>query len=108
MAKLTKIQGCKVFLQGLDLLNQTPILDIKPYIPQYDIPRQISKSVEDSNDVFELNNDVEENSDKLGAQLFTRHFYLNINSFTPPTWTVFKTVLWISTDFISRSSYSQR
>ena len=70
MAKLTKIQGCKVFLQGLDLLNETPILDIKPYIPQYDIPRHIFESVEDSNDVFELNNDVEENRDKLGAQLF--------------------------------------
>ena len=70
MAKLTKIQGCKVFLQGLDLLNETPILDIKPYIPQYDIPRNISESVEDSNDVFELKNDVEENRDKLGAQLF--------------------------------------
>ena len=70
MAKLTKIQGCKVFLQGLDLLNETPILDIKPYIPQYDIPRHIAESVEDSNDVFELNNDVEENRNKSGAQLF--------------------------------------
>ena len=70
MAKLTKIQGCKVFLQGLDLLNETPILDIKPYIPQYDIPRHISESMEDSNYVIDLNNDVEENRDKLGAQLF--------------------------------------
>ena len=38
MSKLVKIEGTKVHLQGLDLLDGTPILDIKPYIPNYDCP----------------------------------------------------------------------
>ena len=38
LAKLDKIEGSKVYVEGLDLLDQTPILDIKPFIPQYDIP----------------------------------------------------------------------
>lgn len=39
LAKVIKIEACKVFLQGLDLLDNTPILDIKPYIHHYDMPK---------------------------------------------------------------------
>lgn len=45
LAKLIKVEGTKIHLQGLDLIDQTPILDIKPYIPQYDIPQNIENSV---------------------------------------------------------------
>ena len=41
LTKLVKIEGTKVFVQGLDLIDKTPILDIKPYIPNYDIPKEI-------------------------------------------------------------------
>ena len=41
LAKLDRIEGRKIFLQGLDLLDGTPILDIKPYIPEYDLPSTI-------------------------------------------------------------------
>ena len=41
LTKLVKIEGSKVFVQGLDLIDKTPILDIKPYIPNYDIPKEI-------------------------------------------------------------------
>ena len=34
--ELIEIQGRKLKIGGHDLLNQTPILDIKPYIPAYD------------------------------------------------------------------------
>lgn len=34
--KLIKIQGRDLFVEGVDLLDKTPILDIKPYIPSYD------------------------------------------------------------------------
>lgn len=34
--KLIKIDNNKVVVQGLDIIDDTPILDIKPYTPQYD------------------------------------------------------------------------
>lgn len=30
--------GSTIFLSGVDILDGTPVLDIKPYIPSYDIP----------------------------------------------------------------------
>jgi len=29
-------KGNKVFVRGIDVLNNTPLIDIKPYIPQFD------------------------------------------------------------------------
>ncbi len=34
--KLDRIDQGKLYVSGLDLLSRTPILDIKPYIPEYD------------------------------------------------------------------------
>ena len=34
--KLIKRQGNKIKVKGLDILDKTPIIDIKPYWPQYD------------------------------------------------------------------------
>ena len=34
--ELVKIQGLKVYIRNFDLLDGTPILDIKPYIPEAD------------------------------------------------------------------------
>ncbi len=34
--KLVKIEGLTLYLEGIDLLNQTPVLDIKPYVPYCD------------------------------------------------------------------------
>lgn len=39
MARLEKVDGSEVHLSGLDLLDGTPVLDIKPYIPDYDAPK---------------------------------------------------------------------
>lgn len=36
VCKLLKIDGNNILVQGLDLVNTTPVLDIKPYIPEYD------------------------------------------------------------------------
>jgi tRNA-Thr(GGU) m(6)t(6)A37 methyltransferase TsaA len=47
--KLIKHQRNKIRVKGLDILNGTPILDIKPYWPQYDkvvkekIPNWVNK-----------------------------------------------------------------
>lgn len=34
--KLLKVQGLQLTIEGADLLNETPILDIKPYLPYAD------------------------------------------------------------------------
>lgn len=33
---LTKVDGCQLSVTGMDLLDGTPILDIKPYVPAFD------------------------------------------------------------------------
>jgi len=30
------VHGCRVWIRGHDLLDGTPVLDLKPYIPDYD------------------------------------------------------------------------
>lgn len=38
LAKLNSIKGDVLQLSGVDLISGTPVLDIKPYIPEYDSP----------------------------------------------------------------------
>ena len=39
LARLERVEGDTIHLAGVDILDNTPVLDIKPYIPQYDSPR---------------------------------------------------------------------
>ena len=34
--KLKQIMGNKIYVQGLDILDETPLLDIKPYVSRFD------------------------------------------------------------------------
>jgi tRNA (adenine37-N6)-methyltransferase len=34
--KLERIEGCKLFVSDMDILDGTPLLDIKPYSPRFD------------------------------------------------------------------------
>ena len=36
IVKLIKVEGNKLFVEGIDVLDQTPLLDIKPYIEKFD------------------------------------------------------------------------
>nr|XP_046272325.1 tRNA (adenine(37)-N6)-methyltransferase [Scatophagus argus] len=38
LAKLNKIVGDTIYLSDIDMISGTPVLDIKPYIPEYDSP----------------------------------------------------------------------
>ncbi|XP_032809501.2 tRNA (adenine(37)-N6)-methyltransferase [Petromyzon marinus] len=38
LARLEKIEGGALYLSGIDMIDGTPVLDIKPYIPEYDVP----------------------------------------------------------------------
>lgn len=43
LVKILKIESHTIYFEGVDMVNQTPVLDIKPYIPQYDSPLHIEK-----------------------------------------------------------------
>ncbi|CAL4140255.1 unnamed protein product, partial [Meganyctiphanes norvegica] len=45
LARLDRLEGDCLHLSGLDILDSTPIVDIKPYIPEYDQPPEINKYV---------------------------------------------------------------
>ncbi|GBN04992.1 tRNA (adenine(37)-N6)-methyltransferase [Araneus ventricosus] len=45
LTKLDKIEGSTLFLSGIDLLDGTPVLDIKPYIPLYDMPSYLKETL---------------------------------------------------------------
>jgi tRNA-Thr(GGU) m(6)t(6)A37 methyltransferase TsaA len=36
IVQLIRVKGCVLEVQGIDILDQTPILDIKPYVPEFD------------------------------------------------------------------------
>jgi tRNA-Thr(GGU) m(6)t(6)A37 methyltransferase TsaA len=36
IVKLLRIQGSTLYVENIDILDGTPVLDIKPYIPQFD------------------------------------------------------------------------
>lgn len=37
VAKIKRIEGNRIYTEGLDILNGTPLLDIKPYIRDFDM-----------------------------------------------------------------------
>lgn len=38
LVKIDRIMDNTIYFSGVDMVDQTPVLDIKPYIPQYDSP----------------------------------------------------------------------
>lgn len=45
LVKIDRIEGKNIFFYGTDMVDGTPVLDIKPYIPRYDNPVQSSSSL---------------------------------------------------------------
>lgn len=38
LVKIEKIEEWSIYFSGVDMINKTPVIDIKPYIPTYDSP----------------------------------------------------------------------
>jgi tRNA-Thr(GGU) m(6)t(6)A37 methyltransferase TsaA len=38
IVRLVKVEGCTLHIEGVDAVDGTPLLDIKPYVPQFDAP----------------------------------------------------------------------
>ncbi|OAD58195.1 Nef-associated protein 1 [Eufriesea mexicana] len=58
LVKITNIENHTIYFEGVDMVDQSPVLDIKPYIPQYDSPlffEKLSNRSQESNldDAFE-------------------------------------------------------
>jgi len=41
IVKLLKLDGTRLHLANLDILDGTPLLDIKPYVPEFDRPSRV-------------------------------------------------------------------
>nr|XP_033772403.1 tRNA (adenine(37)-N6)-methyltransferase isoform X2 [Geotrypetes seraphini]XP_033772412.1 tRNA (adenine(37)-N6)-methyltransferase isoform X2 [Geotrypetes seraphini] len=50
LAKLEKIEGGTIYLSGIDMIRGTPVLDIKPYILEYDSPQNADLSANTYNE----------------------------------------------------------
>jgi len=37
IVRLIRVEGCILHVQDLDIVNGTPLLDIKPYVPEFDL-----------------------------------------------------------------------
>jgi len=37
VVRLIKVEGCTLHIQDVDILDGTPLLDIKPYVPDFDV-----------------------------------------------------------------------
>ena len=42
VVKLKKVRGRVMWVQDLDVIDGTPLLDIKPYVPKFDVRRAVS------------------------------------------------------------------
>ncbi|XP_013368677.1 PREDICTED: nef-associated protein 1 isoform X2 [Chinchilla lanigera] len=49
LAKLEKVEGGAIYLSGIDMIHGTPVLDIKPYIADYDSPQNLMEPLADFN-----------------------------------------------------------
>jgi tRNA-Thr(GGU) m(6)t(6)A37 methyltransferase TsaA len=38
VVRLVSVNGCTLTVEGVDMVDQTPLLDIKPFVPEFDIP----------------------------------------------------------------------
>lgn len=43
LVQVDRIENSTIYFYGTDMVDGTPVLDIKPYIPQYDIPAKIDQ-----------------------------------------------------------------
>jgi tRNA (Thr-GGU) A37 N-methylase len=41
IVQLNKIEDGVLYIENLDILDDTPLLDIKPYVPEFDAPVEV-------------------------------------------------------------------
>ncbi|MGC9372147.1 MAG: tRNA (N6-threonylcarbamoyladenosine(37)-N6)-methyltransferase TrmO [Thermovirgaceae bacterium] len=38
VVRLVSVDGCTLTVEGVDMVDETPLLDIKPFVPAFDVP----------------------------------------------------------------------
>ncbi len=41
VVRLNKVIGSVLYISNVDVLDNTPLLDIKPYVPEFDAPGEV-------------------------------------------------------------------
>ena len=41
VVRLDRIEGDRLYIRNVDILDNTPLLDIKPYVPEFDVQEQV-------------------------------------------------------------------
>jgi len=41
VVRLTKVEGNKLYIRDVDIVSGTPLLDIKPYVAEFDVRREV-------------------------------------------------------------------
>jgi len=41
VVRLVRVEGCTLEVQGVDMVDGTPLLDVKPFVPQFDVPQVV-------------------------------------------------------------------
>ncbi len=41
IVSLIRVEGCDLFIKDVDIVNNTPLLDIKPYVPKFDMRQNV-------------------------------------------------------------------
>ncbi|XP_019865937.2 tRNA (adenine(37)-N6)-methyltransferase isoform X1 [Aethina tumida] len=50
LVKIDRVMENVIYFSGVDMINETPVLDIKPYIPQYDNPGLTNMHLPETNE----------------------------------------------------------
>jgi len=66
LAKVEHVKGDTITMSGIDLIDGTPVLDIKPYIPAYDtVDRSIEDLADEEDDITAEDIEEEKTLDKI-------------------------------------------
>lgn len=78
LVKITRIENHTIYFEGVDMVDQSPVLDIKPYIPQYDSPFSFEKlnSAPQESNMDNTFGCIEESSNLSRSQTFNSNIDL--------------------------------
>nr|XP_031828445.1 uncharacterized protein LOC116425193 isoform X2 [Nomia melanderi] len=78
LVKITRVENHTIYFEGVDMVDQSPVLDIKPYIPQYDSPvffEKLSSTPQESN-IDNTYGCIEEDTNLSRSQTFNANIHL--------------------------------
>lgn len=41
VVRLVRVEGCRLYVENVDVVDGTPLLDLKPYVPAFDAPEEV-------------------------------------------------------------------